>query len=100
MPDYATMTIPSSTKVYKNGDFGDDVKTIETLLKALDYNVGKVDGLYDTDTEYAVQRFQTANKLDVTGIMTGVTTDKLVELTQKHLKETDPQLQKAKALVK
>ncbi|EEO3635345.1 S41 family peptidase [Listeria monocytogenes] len=100
MPDYATMTIPSSTKVYKNGDFGDDVKTIETLLKALDYNVGKVDGLYDTDTEYAVQRFQAANKLDVTGIMTGVTTDKLVELTQKHLKETDPQLQKAKALVK
>lgn len=100
MPDYATMTIPSSTKVYKNGDFGDDVKTIETLLRALDYNVGKVDGLYDTDTEYAVQRFQAANKLDVTGIMTGVTTDKLVELTQKHLKETDPQLQKAKALVK
>lgn len=46
------------------------------------------------------KRFQAANKLDVTGIMTGVTTDKLVELTQKHLKETDPQLQKAKALVK
>ncbi|XHI72010.1 S41 family peptidase [Listeria monocytogenes] len=100
MPNYATMTIPSSTKVYQNGDFGDDVRTIETMLKALDYNVGKVDGLYDIDTKYAVERFQAANKLDVTGIMTGVTTDKLVELTQKHLKETDPQLQKAKALVK
>ncbi|EFR99698.1 carboxy- processing protease [Listeria seeligeri FSL N1-067] len=100
MPAYATMTIPSSSKVYQEGDFGDDVKTIETLLKALDYNVGKVDGLYDVDTKYAVERFQAANKLDVTGIMTGVTTDKLVELTQKHLKETDPQLQKAKALVK
>lgn len=54
MLDYVIMIILFFIKVYKNGDFGDDVKIIEILLKVLDYNVGKVDGLYDIDIEYVV----------------------------------------------
>ncbi|KMT61097.1 carboxypeptidase [Listeria fleischmannii 1991] len=100
MPDYATATIPSNSKKYTINDFGDDVLTIEELLKALDYNVGDVDGLYTIDTAYAVQRFQRDNNLEETGVMTGKTTDKLVELVQKHLKENDPQLKAAMNMVK
>ncbi|EUJ58850.1 carboxypeptidase [Listeria fleischmannii FSL S10-1203] len=100
MPDYATATIPSDSKKYTINDFGDDVLTIEKLLKALDYNVGDVDGLYTTDTAYAVQRFQRDNNLEETGVMTGKTTDTLVELVQKHLKENDPQLNAAMNMVK
>lgn len=100
MPEYATLTVPSSSKKMKEGDFGDQVKVVEKLLKALDYNVGKVDGLYDSETAYAVERFQNDNGLEPTGIMTGKTTDKLIEQIRKQLKENDPQLNAAKALVK
>ncbi|WP_239254429.1 S41 family peptidase [Listeria ilorinensis] len=100
MPDYASMTVPSASKSYKEGDYGDEVKTIESLLKALDYNVGEVDGLYDTDTAYAVQRFQRDNGLEITGVMTGETTSKLVELVQKQLTENDPQVNAAKEMLK
>ncbi|WP_088815131.1 MULTISPECIES: S41 family peptidase [Listeria] len=100
MPAYATATVPPSSEKYTINDFGDNVKTIEELLKALGYNVGDVDGLYTTETAYAVERFQRDNDLEQTGIMTGKTTDKLVELIQKQLKENDPQLNAAKAMTK
>ncbi|MBC1373073.1 S41 family peptidase [Listeria booriae] len=100
LPAYATMAIPDASKTYKEGSFGDDVKTIESMLAALNYKVGKVDGLYDADTTAAVKQFQTASKLKVDGIMTGDTTNALITAIQKHLKDTDPQQQKAVQLVK
>ncbi|WP_163653994.1 S41 family peptidase [Listeria sp. PSOL-1] len=100
LPEYAKVIIPSASKTFKIGSFGNDVKAIEILLKALDYNVGKEDGLYDAETAYAVERFEQDNNLAATGVMTGKTTNKLIELTRKQLKEQDPQLKAAKELVK
>ncbi|EFI84619.1 S41 family peptidase [Listeria grayi] len=100
MPAYATSAVPSPKNTYQLNDFGKEVKNIETYLKALGFNVGKVDGLYDLDTQYAVSRFQAENDLEQTGKVTGKTTTKLIEAIQKHLQKTDPQLKKAKELVK
>ncbi|EUJ24595.1 carboxypeptidase [Listeria grandensis FSL F6-0971] len=100
LPAYATMAVPNSSKVYKEGNFGDDVKTIETMLSALKYNVGKVDGLFDANTTAAVKAFQTASKLKVDGIMTGATTEALITAIKKELQANDPQEKKAVELVK
>lgn len=100
LPAYATMAIPDASKTYKEGSFGDDVKTIETMLAALKYNVGKVDGLFDADTTDGVKAFQEASKLKVDGIVTGATTDALITAIQKELKANDPQQKKAVELVK
>lgn len=100
MPAYATSAVPSVKTTYQLNDFGKEVKNIETYLKALGYNVGKVDGLYDLNTQYAVSRFQADNKLSQNGKVSGKTTTKLIEAIQKHLQKTDPQLKKAKQLLK
>ncbi|MBC1501392.1 S41 family peptidase [Listeria weihenstephanensis] len=100
LPAYATMAIPDPSKTYKEGSFGDDVKTIESMLSALKYNVGKVDGLFDADTTAGVKAFQTASKIKADGIVTGATTTALITAIQKELKANDPQQQKAIELVK
>ena len=43
------------------GDWGDDVKMLQNLLKQKGYNVS-VTGIFDTQTAQAVQGFQGANK--------------------------------------
>jgi peptidoglycan hydrolase-like protein with peptidoglycan-binding domain len=49
---------------------GEDVKTIQSQLLNLGYHqVGVADGIFGPQTEQAVRSFQSANKLDVDGIV-------------------------------
>ncbi|WP_042475544.1 lmo1851 family serine protease [Bacillus ndiopicus] len=75
------------------------VNAAEQMLEVLDYKVGKVDNVFDQDTEAAVKQFQAANELEETGILTGKTTYALMDALREKLRADDPQLLKAKKLL-
>lgn len=62
-----------------NGSRGDEVKKLQTSLINAGYNVGSTgaDGIYGSDTENAVRKYQQANGLDVDGIAGDQTLGKL-----------------------
>ncbi|HEX9342143.1 MAG TPA: peptidoglycan-binding protein, partial [Actinomycetota bacterium] len=62
--------IVSSTPIYRSlasGDSGDDVKALQTALKADGYDPGTIDGTYGTGTFDAVEAWQTDQALTVDG---------------------------------
>ena len=52
----------------KFGSSGEEVKQIQTKLKAWGYYTGSVDGIYGSQTVAAVKKFQQKNGLTVDGI--------------------------------
>ena len=57
---------------------GSDVRTLQTMLKALGYNVGRIDGIFGNRTRSAVRAFQRANLLKIDGIVGPETRTKLL----------------------
>ncbi len=53
----------------QKGDTGEDVKTVQSLLSLLHYNLGSIDGIYGNQTEAAVKLYQMDKGLLVTGIV-------------------------------
>ncbi len=49
------------------GSTGEEVRELQTKLKALLYYTGSINGIYDLETENAVKRFQLNNDLTTTG---------------------------------
>lgn len=99
-PSYASLPYLNTDKALKEGTLSNQVKTAEKMLKAVGYNPGKIDGLYDASTKLAVEEFQKSHKLKVTGILKGDTTYALMEQLRMKIKKDDPQLKKAMTLVK
>ncbi|ENJ9655072.1 LysM peptidoglycan-binding domain-containing protein [Clostridium botulinum] len=56
-------------RVLKKGDRGSDVKKIQAVLQKIGYDVGPIDGIFGSNTEEAVKRFQLNNRLAVDGII-------------------------------
>lgn len=58
-------------RLLKKGHKGDDVKELQKELKKRGYDIGKngVDSIFGKDTEKAVKKFQTNNKLKDDGIV-------------------------------
>ena len=58
---------------------GNDVKEMQTRLKELSYGLGKygIDGDFGSDTQAAVMKFQTDNRLEATGVYDAATHEKL-----------------------
>lgn len=54
--------------IFRNGSKGEDVKTIQSKLANLGYDVGYIDGFFGKKTEEAVRAFQKDNGLDRDGI--------------------------------
>lgn len=61
----------------KKGDKGDEVKAVQAELKALGYDVGKVDGIFGKNTQTAVKLFQARNGMTVDGKVGQRTLDRL-----------------------
>ncbi|WP_397537918.1 S41 family peptidase [Rummeliibacillus pycnus] len=99
-PSYASLPYLSPDKALKEGSLSDQVKAAEKMLKAVGYNPGKADGLYDASTTVAVEQFQKDHKLKVTGVLKGDTTYALMEELRLKIKKDDPQLKKAMEIVK
>ncbi|KQN99086.1 S41 family peptidase [Paenibacillus sp. Leaf72] len=100
LPAFASLRpLPVGSEL-KNGSYGEDVKTLQSMLKELGYApVGK-DGLFDDETEAAMRAFQKAEKLDVTGSLNDKTAYQIVELLKEKLEKEDTQLQRGVQLLK
>lgn len=65
------------TQTLRKGDSSSEVYRLEVMLKALYYNPGTVNSVFDTDTENAVKAFQADNGLTADGIVGSGTYNKL-----------------------
>lgn len=71
IPEPTATPEPLDTSAYvllEKGDKGDDVKALQQRLIDLYYLDGKADGSYGNNTKAAVEKFQQAIKVEVTGI--------------------------------
>lgn len=98
-PPYTQLPFLDASIELKNGVLSDQVKSAEEMLSAIGIDTGKVDGLFDDQTEAAVKAVQKEAKLEETGILTGDTTYALMDQLREKIKNEDPQLLKAKSLV-
>ena len=62
-------TVSITLDVLRRGSKSQSVKALQVLLDGMGYPCGKADGSFGPATEAAVKKFQTANKLDVDGIV-------------------------------
>lgn len=58
------MKLPPITGHYKEGDYAEDIQTVQEILKAQGFSVSRVDGYFDTSTAEAVQEYNKKNKLE------------------------------------
>jgi len=98
-PTYASLPYLNASIEMKAGMQSETVKAAEEMLQVLGYEPGEIDGLYDDNTEHAVEQLQAANNLEETGILTGNTTYALMDALRAKMKADDPQLLKAKELL-
>ena len=61
-------TYPIPTRVIKEGDTGEDVKWVQSMLKAKGYYSGEIDGSFGILTLGALLAFQFKNGLEVDGV--------------------------------
>jgi len=73
---------------------GEDVKTVQEILKQLGYNPGPIDGWYGEKTESAVIQFQERNNLYADGIVGPNTWRGLHQALEIHIEEQiNPQIE-------
>lgn len=94
MPDYYNVTIIDTREVVKEGAVSDNVKTIETILKGLGYDV-TADGYFDSKTTEAVKEFQKSKGLSETGEVDEKTGTALMSAIRDALKANDTQYKAA-----
>lgn len=61
------------TRVLRQGDEGEDVRTVQNRLKSLGYYTGSLDGKFGASTTAAVMQFQLRNGIEVDGVVGTVT---------------------------
>ena len=94
MPEYYNITIVDTREVVKEGSVSDNVKTIETILKGLGYDV-KADGYFDSKTTEAVKQFQKSKGISETGEVNEQTGSALMTAIREELKKNDTQYKAA-----
>ena len=67
------LVLPASAAVYRQGDRGSAVTTIQTKLKNWGYYSGSVDGIFGSRTAEAVKYFQRKNSLTADGVVGSAT---------------------------
>ncbi len=88
-PDYAYLTPIDQTKEYKEGDTGTTIKTINSMLKALNYLTIDASDSYSVETKAAVQAFQEKNSLTSTGVVNAQTASAIEAQLTKLIQEND-----------
>ena len=78
-PDYEQTTV--SLSVLKRGCIGNEVVSMQTLLKGRGYSLGSygIDGDFGSATEKAVKKFQTDHAQTATGVVDAETWTKLIK---------------------
>lgn len=100
LPEYSTLTIVNPDEVFELSSSSTQIKSAQSMLKALGYDPGREDGYYDENTEKAVKDFQEAEELEQTGVLTGETSLRLMERLRELIIENDTQIEKAVEVLK
>ncbi|CAM4468224.1 carboxyl-terminal processing protease [Paenibacillus endophyticus] len=106
-PDFA-VELPAYTQLrplaigteMKVGSYGEDVKTLQLMLKELGYTPTGQEGMFDKDTAEALRKFQTAEKLEATGSFNDKTGYQLLSKLREKLAKEDSQLIKGLDVLK
>ncbi|WP_039044226.1 S41 family peptidase [Sporosarcina sp. ZBG7A] len=98
-PSYAMLPFLDPSEEMKEGRVSANTETAKEMLKAVGYDVGKVDGLFDATMTQAVKKLQADLKLEETGVLTGDTAIGLMNKLREKIEKDDPQLLKAKQVV-
>ena len=98
-PSYASLSYVDPNTELTQGMRDKMIESAEGMLEALGYKPGKVDNLFDNDTESAVKAFQQDQQLEETGILTGDTTYALMDALREKIQNEDPMLLKAKEVL-
>ncbi|WP_424767168.1 S41 family peptidase [Paenibacillus sp. sgz302251] len=101
MPDIE-VELPAYTKLrplaigtdMKLGSYGEDVKTLQLMLRELGYEPVGQEGYYDEQTEKGIRSFQEAEQLEVTGEFDDKTGYLLLDRLREKLEREDNQLLK------
>ncbi|MFC4776848.1 S41 family peptidase [Paenibacillus sp. GCM10023252] len=100
LPAYASLRpLPSGTPL-KQGSFGEDVKTLQTMLGVLGYPSGPQEGLFDDTTTAALKRFQRDEGLTANGVLNDKTSYVLLSQLREQLKKDDSQLKRGEEELK
>lgn len=94
LPAYASLRPLATGVKLKRGSFGDDVKTLQTMLNTLGYGPAGEEGLFDEATEMALIGFQTDERLEATGEFSDKTGYRMIEKLREKLAREDTQVQK------
>ena len=84
----------TSTKTYKPGQSGSDVKVAQNALKQLGYNVDTT-GTNDEATSRALASFQKRNSIKPTGNLDKQTREAIMISVTKNIDRNDPMYKKA-----
>ncbi|KAB7673038.1 PDZ domain-containing protein [Bacillus sp. B1-b2] len=95
LPSYANLTMINPDSKLEEGTNSDEVKTAQEMLKALGYELEEANGYFDASTIEATKAFQQKENLEVNGIVTGETTNALMNAVRTLIQENDTQMQKA-----
>ena len=90
-PEVKEETKPFLEKTLQKGDNGEEVKKLQEFLKAQGFTRNTPDGDFGPGTKKAVEAFQKANELEVTGIVD----EKTIEVITKIVAETQKQEEEA-----
>lgn len=100
LPEFASLHQPPLGTELAKGSFGDEVKLLQGMLKALGYTSVGQDGLFDEQTEATLRKFQTEQGMTSNGKFADATSYKLIELLREKLGREDTQEQKGVELLK
>lgn len=95
LPSYATLPMLPAGEESKQGDYGDYVKTLQTMLQALGYPAAPLPGVFGKQTAEAVRSFQRDNGLEATGVVGDKTSHAIMAKLRDKLQQEDPQLREA-----
>lgn len=99
MPAFASLRpLPLGAKLAEGG-YGDDVKTLQAMLKELGFTANWQEGLFDAETSGELRAFQSREGLEATGGFDDKTGYRLVELLREKLNREDSQLLKGVELL-
>lgn len=91
LPSYASLRPLATGAEMKRGSYGDNVVTLQVMLRELGYGPMDEAGVFNAQMEEALKQFQSDQKLDATGAFNDKTGYRLVELLREKLNKEDTQ---------
>lgn len=91
-PDYYRIELLTENEVFAEGQTNDKVLSIKVALDELGYKITNFDNNFDSELTAAVTAYQTDEKIEADGTVTGETTTSILSNIRERINEDDAQL--------